>query len=325
MAEIIQIGDRVWARLLRLGGESHVAMYLVKGDAWALIDTGIKFPADDPRMLSRRALEVVPGFDDLDLVLLTHGHYDHVGGVAGVRAAFPNAEVYMHPADAPMALSPRVQGRMMSRFARDWGLDRLATEIEDFVELRMESAEPDHELRGGTRVQLGAGMDLEVIDLPGHTAGSVGLHLASDDVTFVGDAVQGWGSRVGSWPLYSDPTAYRASLASLAERRPGRLAMAHGYQCGLPFNRLVLEGTDVEAALELSMRIVGLVDRELAGLQTAHAPLDPVGSAQRIVRSLLHEVPAREEVGTGLPNHAGMTLRAHGLGADLGGRPRHGP
>ena len=36
----------------------------------------------------------------VDKILLTHGHYDHTGGVAGLEAAFPGTPVYLHRADA---------------------------------------------------------------------------------------------------------------------------------------------------------------------------------------------------------------------------------
>ena len=39
---------------------------------------------------------------ELKLILLTHAHFDHTGGVAELCAALPGVPVYLHPADAAL-------------------------------------------------------------------------------------------------------------------------------------------------------------------------------------------------------------------------------
>ena len=37
---------------------------------------------------------------EIGLILLTHAHYDHTSGVAGLHKALPHIPVYLHPDDA---------------------------------------------------------------------------------------------------------------------------------------------------------------------------------------------------------------------------------
>lgn len=95
---------------------------------------------------------------DLRCVFLTHGHYDHVGGVAALRAAFPDVPVYLHPEDA----------HGTDRLLPTAGLGRLTL------------------WRDGEVVPLG-NLKVEVIHTPGHTRGSVTLRCR--DALFTGDAL----------------------------------------------------------------------------------------------------------------------------------------
>ena len=91
-------------------------------------------------------------------VFLTHGHYDHVGGVNPLRLKFPHVPVYLHPADTGKndRLSPTA------------GLGPLTL------------------WRDGDVVPLGS-LQVEVLHTPGHTPGSVCLRCR--DALFTGDTL----------------------------------------------------------------------------------------------------------------------------------------
>jgi glyoxylase-like metal-dependent hydrolase (beta-lactamase superfamily II) len=66
-------------------------------------------------------------------------------------------------------------------------------------------------------MDLGDGLILQVVHVPGHSADSIALWWESERVLFAGDAAQGQGSRPGGGPLYFDSIAQaRASIAKLA-------------------------------------------------------------------------------------------------------------
>ena len=90
------------------------------------------------------------------LVLLTHGHFDHVGGVQELVGEFPGLPVYLHPNDTK--LTPDLSRGL---FWTDF--------YEDGDELAMD------------------GLTFRVLHTPGHTPGSVCLQV--DDVLLTGDTL----------------------------------------------------------------------------------------------------------------------------------------
>ncbi|MEO7040391.1 MAG: MBL fold metallo-hydrolase [Gemmatimonadaceae bacterium] len=124
----------------------------------------------------------------LDAVWLTHAHFDHVGGLAGVLRAHP-VPVYMHPLDAPLHAQ-----------AVDSAL-RYGVRIE-------EPPVPDNELAEGDSVKVGS-LQLSVMHVPGHAPGHVAFY--DDSVIFGGDCL--FAGSIGNTSLeYGDRETLDASL-----------------------------------------------------------------------------------------------------------------
>jgi len=102
-------------------------------------------------------------------VLLTHGHIDHIAGVADLRSRFPGIKVYIHKLDAQMLTEPNINLSVMTGSA-------FVTEAED-VSLK----EPDI-------IDL-AGVKLLVLHTPGHTPGGISLYSKEDGIVLAGDTL----------------------------------------------------------------------------------------------------------------------------------------
>ena len=126
----------------------------------------------DPGMISgeeRERLFSFLGENGLkpDKILLTHGHFDHVYGVASLVERF-GCEVFMHPADKERIGEMNVLMQY---------LDFDAPAPFEFIGV--------HE---GDHVKVGE-IDFEVMEIPGHTGGSVAWIDHEDKVVFSGDTL----------------------------------------------------------------------------------------------------------------------------------------
>lgn len=126
-------------------------------------------------------------------IWLTHAHFDHVGGVAALCRAWPEAVVRLHPADESLYAGA-------VRSAALWGLS-LEAPPASFVPL----AEGD--------VLTVGGRNFDVMHTPGHSPGHVTIH--GHGVAFVGDCL--FRDSVGRTDLpLSDPAQLAVSLERIA-------------------------------------------------------------------------------------------------------------
>jgi glyoxylase-like metal-dependent hydrolase (beta-lactamase superfamily II) len=144
-------------------GPLQTNAYLLQGDKGntaIIID-----PGSNPNALIRRIENM-----DIEAIVLTHAHFDHIAGVDQIRK-LKKCPVYLHPLESEWLSTPKLNGSLM------WPdvTDPIATDA------------PEYDLQEGQTITF-VGEQFKVYHTPGHSPGSVSLlcgnHLFGGDVLF---------------------------------------------------------------------------------------------------------------------------------------------
>lgn len=192
------------------------AFLLVEGRL-TLIDTGMK---GSSRRLLRFLRRMGRSPEEIGLILLTHYHVDHAGGLAEVQR-LTRAPTLAHRSDAPYIRHGLPQPLPVR------GLLRLLLRPLQPL-MRNPPARVDRELEGGEELEVGGG--LKVIHTPGHTPGSLSFYLPEKKLVLAGDTLQNRRGRLGlASRIYSvNWEQARASAEEIAGLDFENLGAGHG-------------------------------------------------------------------------------------------------
>jgi glyoxylase-like metal-dependent hydrolase (beta-lactamase superfamily II) len=269
---------------------TSVQAYYVDAERPTLIDTG---GSSHPHAEIAAALAAEgTGLDRIEVIINTHGHWDHAGGNAGVQEA-GGARTWIHVEGVKYLESnaPHIEGYATMQARLLFPITPVQA-TDSFSDLFLPSAPPERTIADGDVLDLG-NLRLAAIHAPGHSEDLVALFWEDEGMLILADAVQGTGSRPGGCPLYfTSCTDARASIKRLMDvpfralhtGHPfGRLSTAkrttsYDAAAGKAFLAESLEAIDLlESALEETMRD----QPELPFLATVAATIDRVRKGGR--------------------------------------------
>ena len=160
------------------GGRGGNAFLLIGEEKTALIDCGMAYCASVLIQNCRKLL----GRRTLDYIFISHSHYDHIGAVPFLKQEWPElqllgAEHAKYVLSRPNAL--KTIRTLSEQAAEIYGSERLPF-YEDA------SFKVDRVIREGDQILLG-GMDVKVIETPGHTQCSL-TFLVNGNILFASES-----------------------------------------------------------------------------------------------------------------------------------------
>ena len=192
-------------------------LYVIRGEKNALIDCAILAKAGE----IDNKLAALLGDEKIDMVLLTHSHYDHTGACSRLQDKYGF-------------------GIIASRRTKEILENDKAVAFIDDLNQKFKDILHDHSLSVFTkprdiravgendRIPISARQHLEVFETPGHTRCSISFLLRPENILFPGDAAGVREMNGTIKPLFlSSYTQYEASLKKLLALEAEVLALAH--------------------------------------------------------------------------------------------------
>jgi hydroxyacylglutathione hydrolase len=203
------------------------ACYIIRERGTILVDAGP--PKQEMKFVKRAAAHGIDP-ETISLIVVTHGHMDHVGSLSGIKT-ITKAPVLAHRSETQIieqALTTIPKGvTSWGRFMRV--LMKLSEKNIDFEPTQVDIAVEEEAAQKGYSIQK-FGIEGRVLHTPGHTKGSLSLLLDTGEA-FVGDLLMnGFPMRRGpGTPIFADDLeAVQRSVRMLLSKGAKRFFPGHG-------------------------------------------------------------------------------------------------
>jgi glyoxylase-like metal-dependent hydrolase (beta-lactamase superfamily II) len=211
----------------------------------------------------------------LKYIVITHFHYDHVGNADMLKKRY-GAKVVCHPLDRPIIEDPMIVTRrdnitrfgitpeqMLEDFNLEPGESFGLSDPEIVRRYWNFPVEIDQAVEDGAILDVG-GLKLEIVHLPGHCPGHIGVWNPNTRTLYPGDLMH-YPTPLGPYPI-GDAKAHSRSIQRCIDLKPELLLEGHGlssYSQASSYRRL----------LHMQMQQKGTAERVLFCLRREERPM----------------------------------------------------
>lgn len=319
-----QVHDRIWRVPSLFEGGTITNVYVVRGAITAVVDTGVLGTPTNDVTPALATLGLTLG--DVDLVVNTHGHMDHLGGNGEMKDA--GADIALHRADVERAMSNQSHVDLLREmFPIIDAQDLLPAREAMTLRLLGREAGVDRILEEGDVVDLGDDVRLTVVHTPGHTPGSVCYYWEQAGILLTGDSIQARGVKRGGIPVVEDPATYAESIRRAGDIGATTLMMGHAFQGPDGDLGPVARDGRVTEVFRQSLLTHQVLTNAFAAALTDGAPKNGGSVAKRAVERARAHLTIETNPETGYPDGFHRTLpsylrSARAAGAAAGEAPR---
>ena len=279
MIDSKQISEKIHLFDLDFTDQIRNHLYLiVDQDEAVLIDAHIGQAAE--KVIEK--IEEIIELNDLKTILLTHGHYDHIGACPLLEEK-TNASIAAHIADAQFVEEPWTQ---FVTLYQDFNISAQA--YQDFITMvGGRGVKITEALHDGDNIKVGS-LNLEVIHTPGHTPGSICLYEPETKIMFSGDVLIPSQFLPITLGVFLDAAKQIQSMKRLSELNIRVLCPGH---------EPILQGADVQKEFQLHFDRYYEIEKKIPQILSASDGMSLWEICHRLADEILP--PGEHELGIG--------------------------